>query len=142
MNFFAPQSRRAAHTYNAVHIETGVPSATPHALILMLFDGAIEAVGSARLCCEVGQIEDKNRLTSKALRILEEGLRASLDRKQGGQIAMRLDNLYDYMTRRLLSASLHNSAEEYAEVSRLLAELRSGWAGISEAAEIQMLADD
>jgi flagellar secretion chaperone FliS len=141
MNFFAPQSRRAAHTYNAVHIETGVPSASPHALILMLFDGVIEAVGSARLCCEAGRVDEKNRLTSKALRILEEGLRASLDRAQGGQIAQRLDSLYDYMSRRLLSASLHNAAEEYAEVSRLLTELRYGWAGISEAAEVQMIAD-
>jgi flagellar secretion chaperone FliS len=137
MNFFAPQNRRAAQTYNAVLVETGVPSASPHKLILMLFDGAIEAIGTAKLCCEKGEIEEKNRLTSKALRILEEGLRAALDRNGGGQLAQRLDSLYEYMTRRLLSASLHNAPAEYVEVSNLLLELRAGWAGISEAGEMQ-----
>lgn len=131
MNHFAPQPRRAANMYNMINVETGVPNATPHQLILMLFDGAIQAVSGAQALCETDRIEEKNAQTSKALRIIEEGLRAALDRKAGGELATRLDSLYLYMNKRLLSASLHNSVEEYAEVSRLLNEVRGGWVGIA-----------
>ncbi len=130
MNAFAPQTRRAAHAYSAVNVESAVPSATPHGLILMLYDGAIQAVGAAQSQCEAGSIEAKVNATSKALSIIEEGLRASLDRKAGGELAMRLDSLYGYMNRRLLSASLHNAHEQYAEVGQLLSGLRSAWAEI------------
>ena len=130
MNAFAPQTRRAAHAYSAVNIATMVPSASPHGLILMLFDGAIQAVGIAQSECEAGRIEAKNKATAKALSIIEEGLRASLDRHAGGELAERLDSLYSYMNRRLLKANLHNAIEQYAEVGKLLAGMRSTWAEI------------
>ncbi len=130
MNTFATQSSRAARSYSVVNIESGVPSASPHQLVLMLFDGAIQSVSAAQSYCAAGKLEAKNSSTSKALRVIEEGLRASLDRPAGGELAARLDRLYEYMSRRLLSASLHSAPDEYAEVGRLLAELRSGWAEI------------
>jgi flagellar secretion chaperone FliS len=130
MNLFAPQPRRAASMYSTINVESGVPNASPHQLILMLFDGAIQAVAAAQALCESGKIEEKNLQTSKALRIIEEGLRAALDREAGGELATRLDSLYLYMNKRLLSASLRNAIDEYAEVGRLLNEIRSGWVGI------------
>lgn len=130
MNVYPSQSGRAARAYSAINIETAAPTATAHGLILMLYDGAIQAVGSARSHCEAGNIEAKNHATAKALGIIEQGLRASLDQQRGGELAIRLDSLYAYMNRRLLSASLHNNCEQFGEVGELLAGLRSAWAEI------------
>lgn len=102
-------------------------SANPHQLISMLFEGAIEALGRAQASLQTKDIEGKNLAVSKALRIIEEGLRASLDRRVGGEIAQNLDSLYDYMARRLLAASLRNDAAGIAEVGTLLSTIRTAW---------------
>jgi len=128
---FGPRNRMAAFAYAQTEVASGAPAANPHTLILMLFDGALAAIGRAQACVGTNNVAEKNAAASKALRILEEGLRASLDRTNGGEIAVRLDTLYDYMTRRLLMANLKNDVEGFAEVGRLLQELRAGWDGIS-----------
>jgi flagellar secretion chaperone FliS len=126
----------AAQTYAAADATTGVDAATPHKLILMLFDGAMLAVGNASACVRQGRLEDKHRAVSKALNILEEGLRASLDRQNGGEIALRLDGLYDYMARRLLLANLRNDTDIFAEVGGLLRDLRDTWSQIGPEATV------
>jgi len=120
----------AAFAYAQTDAASGAPAANPHTLILMLFDGALAAIGQAQAYVGTNNIAEKNTAASKALRILEEGLRASLDRTNGGEMAARLDALYDYMTRRLLMANLKNDVEGFAEVGRLLQQLRAGWDGI------------
>ena len=64
---------------------------------------------------------------SHAIAIIDNGLRASLDREAGGQIASSLDSLYDYMSRQLLTANLQNKPEMLEEVHRLLSDLRGAW---------------
>lgn len=111
----------------STHVTSGTMSANPHQLICMLFEGAIEAIGRAQASLQTKDIEGKNQAVSKALRIIEEGLRASLDRRIGGEIAQNLDSLYDYMARRLLAASLRNDAAGIAEVGTLLSTIRTAW---------------
>lgn len=119
--------RAAAGAYMSTHVTAGTMSANPHQLICMLFEGATEAIGRAQASLQTQDIEGKNRAVSKALRIIEEGLRASLDRRAGGEIAQNLDSLYDYMARRLLAASLRNDASGIAEVGTLLSTIRTAW---------------
>jgi flagellar secretion chaperone FliS len=66
---------------------------------------------------------------SKAIQIIDEGLKASLVDK-GGDLASNLHALYDYMGRRLLFASLKNDLGAVNEVSRLLTELKDAWNAI------------
>ncbi|MCA3002507.1 MAG: flagellar export chaperone FliS [Rhodocyclaceae bacterium] len=127
---FGPSKRRAAFAYAETNILSGTLDASPHTLILMLIDGALEAIGQAQAHLASNNTPAKNAAASKALRIIEEGLRASLDRGNGGSIAQRLDELYDYMARRMLLANLKNDPGGYAEVGRLLQQVRSGWVGI------------
>ena len=47
-----------------------------------------------------------------------------------GSISTNLGMLYDYMTRTLLQANLHNELEKYEEVERLLRDLRDAWQAI------------
>ncbi len=127
---FAPQY--AAQAYAKVGIETGVASADPQRLILMLFEGAEVAIAEARRYMEIGNVAKKGESVSKAIRIIEEGLRASLDVKAGGPLAQNLAALYEYMARRLLLANAKNRPEILDEVRTLLGELKGAWASIPQ----------
>jgi flagellar protein FliS len=122
----------AAKAYAKVGLETGVSSADPHQLILMLYDGAILQVKKAQNNLQARDIAGKGQSASKAIQIIEEGLRASLDRKVGGAIALQLDSLYEYMCHRLLLANMGNDPIGFSEVGQLLADLRDAWASMGE----------
>jgi flagellar protein FliS len=116
--------------YARVGLETGVIAASPHKLILMLFEGARIALSSALIHMKNGEITSKGQAISKAIAIISSGLQASLDVEAGGELAQQLHALYDYMNRRLLQANLHNKPEYIEEVVRLLGELNEAWEAI------------
>jgi flagellar protein FliS len=120
-------SSRGVNAYAKVGLETGVTSASPHKLIVMLYDGALAAIMTAITQMKAGNVEEKGKAISKAIRIIDDGLRASLDKEVGGDIARNLDALYDYMSRRLLEANLKNDPAMLDEVRGLLADLRDTW---------------
>ena len=122
-----------ANAYAKVGVETGVAAASPHKLIVMLFEGAMLAISSAIQHMQAGDIEAKGKAISKATAIIEEGLRASLDKRVGGEIALSLDSLYEYMTTRLMIANLKNQPKTLEEVHQLLKGLRDAWVAIDPA---------
>jgi len=124
--------QRGVNAYAKVGLETSVISASPHKLIVMLYDGALAAIKSAASHMAAGNIAEKGAAISKALDIINNGLRASLDKKAGGEIASNLDSLYVYMTERLLTANLQNKLPFLDEVQTLLADLRDAWTQIGE----------
>lgn len=126
---FGPSTNRAS-AYAKVGMETGVTSADPHRLILMLFDGALLSLSSAGHALERKDIAAKGMAISKAIEIISSGLDASLDHETGGDLAMRLSALYEYMTDRLLYANLHNNQAALDEVAGLLSGLRESWEAI------------
>lgn len=135
---FGNSPRNAANAYSTVSIETGVLAADPHKLIVLLFDGAITAVCNATQQMEAGNIPEKGRSISHAIAIVEGGLRASLNKEAGGDLARNLDSLYGYMIRELLLANHKNDLAKLAEVKKLLAELREAWEQIAPAKVMQM----
>jgi flagellar secretion chaperone FliS len=120
-------AQRGINAYASVGLETGVQAADPHKLVLMLYEGALVALADAKRHMALRETAAKGRSLSKAIMIIESGLRASLDVKAGGELGERLAALYDYMCDRLLRANLHNRPEIVDEVSRLLGELREAW---------------
>lgn len=134
MSFLSASSARyGANAYQRVGLETGVTSADPHKLILMLFDGAVLAVATAETHLAAGNAAGKAECVSKASRIISEGLRASLDMNAGGELAARLVALYDYMCNRLLYANVKDDAAALVEVRHLLSELKEAWEQIGGA---------
>lgn len=121
---------KGANAYAKVGIETGVVAASPHGLITMLFDGAIIAIGTGLQEMKAGNVAAKGKAISKAITIIDSGLRASLDKNAGGEIAANLDGLYEYLSARLLTANLKNQPEILEEVLTLLKDLKGAWDAI------------
>lgn len=124
-----------ARAYQRVSVDSGVTTADPHRLVLMLFDGVLEAIKHANAHLAAGRIAEKGQAIGKAVRIVEEGLKASLDRNAGGALAAQLATVYDYASMRLLQAHLRNDDAALAEVARLLGDLRDAWASIASGAK-------
>ena len=135
-------SRQGINAYARVGLETGVIAASPHRLILMLFEGARVALSSALVHMKNGETVAKGESLSKAISIISSGLQASLDVNAGGELAQHLYALYDYMSRRLVLANLHNNPEYVEEVAGLLAELSGAWEMIGTAAGGELLPAD
>lgn len=121
----------AARAYAQIGVETGVHAADPVKLVVMLYDGALQAIADAERHMAAGRIADKGQAISRAIGIIDGGLAVSLDTSRGGAIAAQLQELYAYMGRRLLLASLRNELSGLGEVVRLLRELRSAWIDLS-----------
>jgi flagellar protein FliS len=119
--------RNARDTY----MEDRVLSADPMELVQMLYQAAITSVGDARRHLAERQILHRAQSITKACNVLME-LTGALDRERGGDISVRLAELYGYMQRRLVEANLKQSDEPLAEVASLLATLLEGWAGARE----------
>lgn len=118
---------RGASAYARVGVESGVMSASPHQLIVMLFDGAQSSLRTARLHFIEDRVEARGAAISRALDIINNGLRAALDIERGGEIATQLDGLYDYIARRLLDANLQRDMAALDECERLIEEIASAW---------------
>lgn len=125
-------NRLPSALYSQVGVETRLSAATPHQLVAMLFDGFQEAVAQARGALLGGNLEAKGMAIGRAVRILEEGLRAGLDLRAGGSLARDLDELYGYLTMRLTMANLRNDGAALDECQRLMQPLREAWASIAD----------
>lgn len=121
----------AVQNYASVKVHSGVESATPHRLIQMLFEGALERIAQAKGAMTQNQIARKGELISKAVAIVG-GLQGSLNDKEGGMLAANLDGLYDYIIRRLSQANYENNPEYLDECGRLLGEIKSAWDAIAD----------
>jgi len=131
---FGTSYANRASAYARVGTETSVEAASPHKLILMLYDGALLALRTALVAVRNKDITTKGQSISKAINIIDNGLKVSLDMNAGGELAGRLHALYEYISERLLYANLHSSEAALNEVVGLLASLREAWAGIADQA--------
>ena len=108
-------SSNSAQTYAKVGVETAVAAADSHQLIVMLFDGALLAIAKAEGFMSQGMIAEKGEAISRAIDIIANGLRASLDFSAGDELAGRLAGLYDYMGLRLVHALRHSPLGELGD---------------------------
>ena len=119
--------------YRRVDTLTAVSQADPHGLVTLLFDGAIAAVMQARHAIATADTPTKLSAISKAMRIVDEGLKASLQTDANNSLADNLHALYDHIVSRLLEANVRNAELPLEEAGQLLAELRDAWIAIAPA---------
>ncbi|MCL2075099.1 MAG: flagellar export chaperone FliS [Betaproteobacteria bacterium] len=116
-----------ASTYATLERESDIRTASPHRLIILLFEGAHSAIAVAKLHAEKGNTAERGNHISKAIDIIANGLKVSLDVQAGGELAERLAALYDYMVSRLLWANMKNDIPTLDEVLHLLEEIHNAW---------------
>ena len=119
-----------ANAYAKVSLESSVMTADAHSLILLLFEGAAAAMAQARIHMDQNDIAQRGTSISKAIDIINNGLKSCLNHEAGGDLADRLSALYDYIVRRLLWANMRNDRAALDEAIGLLSEIHSAWAEI------------
>lgn len=120
-------SATGTKAYAKIGVESAVMSASQQQLVVMLFDGALSALIRARLFMQDGNIAGKGNSISKAINIIEAGLKEGLTENRGDELADNLLDLYNYMTRRLLHANLNNNVAAVEEVEGLLRNIADAW---------------
>ncbi len=121
----------AIESYSKHAVASEAIEASPHRIIQMLMDGFMERVAYAKGHIERGDLPEKSKYISKAIGIVN-GLRSCLDMEKGDEIARNLNDLYDYMNRRLIEANSNNDVAILSEVQSLMAEVKQGWDAIPE----------
>ena len=124
-------SASGTKAYAKVGLESAVMSASSDQLMTLLFDGALSALVRARLFLQDGNQPGKGESLSKAINIIDNGLKMGLDDSSGDELADNLSALYSYMTRRLLQANLHNDVAAIEEVAALLRNIADAWKEVS-----------
>ncbi|WP_272689320.1 flagellar export chaperone FliS [Providencia sp. PROV033] len=119
--------RKANQAYQQVSLESEIANATPYQLIQILFKGALSALKRGEIFMEQGNIAEKGKEISKAIDIIDTGLKQSLNYEAGGELAENLASLYEYMTRQLLRANIENNVTYVQEVYQLLSDIASAW---------------
>jgi flagellar protein FliS len=125
------KARDGLARYGQVAVAAEVAYASPHRLVQMLMEGALDKIAVARGQLARRDFEGKSRNISWAVSIVN-GLRNSLDHEQGGEIAANLDDLYDYMCRRLLQSNNENDLAILEEIGSLLVEIKTAWDAVPE----------
>ncbi|WP_272517321.1 MULTISPECIES: flagellar export chaperone FliS [unclassified Providencia] len=119
--------RHAQQAYQQVDLESEITNATPYQLIQILFKGALSALKRGEIFMQQGKVAEKGKEISKAIDIIDTGLKQSLNYEAGGELAENLASLYEYMTMQLLSANLENNVAYVQEVYQLLSDIASAW---------------
>lgn len=130
-------SASGTKAYAKIGVESAVMSASPDQLVTLLFDGALSALVRARLFLQDGNTAGKGESISRAINIIENGLRKGLEENSGDQLADNLASLYRYMVHRLLQANLHNDGEAIQEVEGLLRNIADAWKEVSGTTALQ-----
>ena len=133
-------SKHSVNHYKNVDSYTGVVDADPHQLIQMLLEGALGKLSVVKGLLKRKDMAKKGEMIGQAMSIIS-GLRTSLDMEAGGDIAVNLDNLYEYIERRLLEANLKNDIDIIDEVVTLLREIKTAWESIPQESRSQQDVD-
>lgn len=118
---------QSSQTYDQVSLETRLAGATPHQLIAILFEAAHNALMRAKIYFDKGVVAKRCEMIGKAINIIDNGLRASLDHQKGKEIAADLERLYEYMTRLLLEANTRSDVTKLQEADKLITDLAAVW---------------
>ncbi len=129
-SMYTPVNARGFGAYQRTAVDTAAATANSHKLIVMLFDGLLESLNRALGAIDRGDVEEQTKAFNKAVRILSEGLLASLDAEQGGEVSVNLGALYSYCIKTLVSANVKHDPAMVSEVVDLIKPVADAWRSI------------
>ena len=116
----------ALSQYGKIKDDTQTMYASPHQLMLMLFDGALEAMSLNIAAIQNNDFELRSKQNTRSINIIN-GMRECLDMETGGELANNLYSLYEYMTKELFRASFKNDADTVQNIQTMLKDIRGSW---------------
>lgn len=126
------QTMTIQSAYQTGGLEAEILGSSPHRLIKLLFDGAFAYIGRARAHMVAGETQAKAEAITRAVDVISRGLRASLNVKQGGDLAKSLDELYEYIGLQLVKGHLQNDPAMLDEATNLLRQIADAWEQIGK----------
>lgn len=124
---------QATEQYRKVEVGT----VNKHELLVMLFDGAVRFLHEAQEAMRNRDIVTKALKIDRVLAIIGE-LRGSLNQKEGGDFAARMEAMYAYMSGRVLEASLTLDPAVCDEVISLIMPIREAWAELARRPDLEI----
>ena len=112
--------------YGKIKNDAQTMYASPHQLVLMLFDGAIEAMSMTIGAITHKNLELRGKQSTRAISIIN-GMRDCLDMKSDSELADNLYSLYQYMAQELFRAAFKNDAETIQGIQAMLKDIRGSW---------------
>ena len=116
----------ALSQYGKIKDDTQTMYASPHQLMLMLFDGAIEAMSFTIGAIEQNNLAIRSKQSTRSITIIN-GMRECLDMQAGGELADNLHALYQYMAQELFRANFKNDADTIQNIQTMLKDIRGSW---------------
>ncbi len=113
--------------------EMEVLSATPGALVVMVYDHLLTSLLRARAAIVAGNVETRVTEFGRARDAVGE-LLATLDRQRGGAVAEQLGGLYTFFLRELTSLGIDPAVDRLDRVTAMVRELREAFVGIQNGA--------
>ncbi|MBN1477420.1 flagellar export chaperone FliS [Candidatus Sumerlaeota bacterium] len=114
---------------HATYKRTQISTSDPRRIVVLLYDGAISRLNQAVEAHGRGDRASRTVHVNKALDIIH-FLTNSLDFERGGEIALNLQRLYDYIRDIITLANIEGTPEKFTEAIRLLTTLLDAWRSI------------
>ena len=128
---------KSALAYAANSVETGVGAADSSQLIVLVYERLFDHLKIGKKELEAGRYGIES--FTKAHDLIQQGLIACLDYKDGGDIAHSLSAIYDWSLREILSARINRSPERIQEVLDVLTPLYEAWLALAPKEPVQAL---
>lgn len=116
---------QAIRQYQHSSIDSALPAATPHQLVAMLLEGALDRIAQARGAARNGDRASRLKNVSSAISIIEY-LNLTLERG-AGPVAERLASIYDFCMRHLAQANGADDPRMLDEVADVLRPIKQAW---------------
>lgn len=123
---------KAANAYRNMGAVTRVEGASPGQLLVLLFENLHVQLSRARMALAENNIAEKGLALGKAVRILDEGLKAALTPNSNDAFTQSLGDLYGYCAKRLTQANFYNDPQPIEEVIRLMDPVADAWKEIAK----------
>jgi flagellar secretion chaperone FliS len=112
--------------YHNQYRKNEISTSSQGRLILMMYEGAIKFSTMALQSIDSGDIAGQGKYINKTHDIINE-LSLALDLNKGGEVALRLESLYQYMLSQLTLANIKSDRQAIETVIKILSPLAEAW---------------
>jgi len=112
--------------YHNQYHKNAISTSSQGRLIIMMYEGSIKFTTMAIKSIDEGDIAGQGKYISKTHDIISE-LSLALDIEKGGEVALRLESLYQYTLSQLTIANIKSDRKTLENIIKILSPLNNAW---------------